>query len=216
VPPLQPPHHTHTPLIPFCSLPDGVPWVTSSVSPTIKRLMGIFLSCLIAQVVSWRPLETPGRKLTNGQGGWFLHHPGQPELARWLLHLCQVLVTPNTTWPFSSRLLKPWGGLPNRTQWSEAWWLRGQSIVAYYQLCAIHFLPRTCILISSAHWFVLKIMCMFIYLPTSPGASGLLSTSSLCSWQSFVPCRWSKSIHGRKEGRGRKGELLATSMRSGG
>ncbi|XP_058597205.1 GRB2-related adapter protein 2 isoform X4 [Neofelis nebulosa] len=40
-------------------------------------------------MVSRRPLPTPGRELTDGQGGWFLHHPGQPELPRGLLHLRQ-------------------------------------------------------------------------------------------------------------------------------
>ncbi|XP_014319650.1 GRB2-related adapter protein 2 isoform X2 [Myotis lucifugus] len=40
-------------------------------------------------MVSRRPLATPGRELTHGQGGWFLHHPGQPELPRGLLHICQ-------------------------------------------------------------------------------------------------------------------------------
>ncbi|XP_012493457.1 PREDICTED: GRB2-related adapter protein 2 isoform X3 [Propithecus coquereli] len=40
-------------------------------------------------MVSRRPLATPGRELTHGQGGWFLHHPGQPELPRGLLHLSQ-------------------------------------------------------------------------------------------------------------------------------
>nr|XP_023415672.1 GRB2-related adapter protein 2 isoform X2 [Loxodonta africana] len=40
-------------------------------------------------MVSRRPLPTPGREPTHGQGGWFLHHPRQPELPRRLLHLRQ-------------------------------------------------------------------------------------------------------------------------------
>ncbi|XP_032502363.1 GRB2-related adapter protein 2 isoform X3 [Phocoena sinus] len=40
-------------------------------------------------MVSRRPLTTPGRELADGQGGWLLHHPGQPELPRGLLHICQ-------------------------------------------------------------------------------------------------------------------------------
>ncbi|XP_061061535.1 GRB2-related adapter protein 2 isoform X2 [Eubalaena glacialis] len=40
-------------------------------------------------MVSRRPLTTPGRELADGQGGWLLHHPGQPELPRGLLHIRQ-------------------------------------------------------------------------------------------------------------------------------
>lgn len=90
-------------MVSLCSLLYRVPSLFPSASPllhvsllSLLCLILILLFDLAPQMVSRRPLSTPGRELTDGQGGWFLHHPGQPELPRGLLHLCQVLTIPDT------------------------------------------------------------------------------------------------------------------------
>lgn len=80
-------------------------------------------SSVFISPVRWfprRPLTTPGRELADGQGARFLHHPGQPELPRGLLHIRQVLTT--LTPPDLLKRLKRQGDLLNMTYPSGAWW----------------------------------------------------------------------------------------------
>ena len=120
-------------------------------------------------MVSRRPLATPGRELTHGQGGWFLHHSGQPELPGGLLHFCQVLAIPDTSLTQTAKAMR----------WHLAHDLLLRSTVAtgprHLPNCdTIHFLPITRACNSLAHRLVCGQNCVYTYLRCPPALAQVL------------------------------------------